>query len=235
MKREKLVQNIIGNAVIFSLVFVVFLFSFGDKISTAFNQPSESAIYRGNPEKSNVSVMINVYWGTEYIDGMLKVLKDNGAKATFFIGGSWANRHPEVLKKIHDEGHELGNHGYFHKDHKKLSFSRNTEEILICEKIIETVCGVKTKLFAPPSGSYNNTTLKAAAELGYKTIMWSKDTIDWRDQDREKIYSRATKNLKNGDLVLMHPTEATLAVLDKIIKYYKNQGFSVVTVSENIA
>ena len=65
--------------------------------------------------------------------------------------------------------------------------------------------------------------------------MWSKDTIDWRDKDQDKIYSRATKNLKNGDLVLMHPTEATLAVLDKIIKYYKRQGFSVVTVSENIA
>ncbi|NLK17397.1 MAG: polysaccharide deacetylase family protein [Clostridiales bacterium] len=235
MKREKLVQNIISNVVIFSLVAVVFLFSFGDKISAAIGQPSENAIYRGNPEKNNVSIMINVYWGTEHIDGMLKALADNGVKATFFIGGSWANRHPEVLKNIHDEGHELGNHGYFHKDHKKLSFAKNTEEILICEKIIETICGVKTALFAPPSGSYNNTTLKAAAELGYKTIMWSKDTIDWRDKDQDKIYSRATKNLKNGDLVLMHPTEATLAVLDKIIKYYKRQGFSVVTVSENIA
>lgn len=129
---------------------------------------------------------------------------------------------------------KIGNHGYFHKDHKKLSYAKNNEEIIICEKVIETVCGCKTKLFAPPSGSYNNTVLKVADDLGYKTIMWSKDTIDWRDKDDSLIYSRATKNLKNGDLVLMHPTENTLNVLDKVIKFYKQNQFSVVTVSENI-
>ena len=233
-KKEKIFVNIISNIVIFALVISVFFISFGEKITSAFIEPSENAIYRGNPDKKNVSLMINVYWGTEFLDGMLAVLKDNNVKATFFIGGSWANKESQMLKKIYDDGHELGNHGYFHKDHTKLSYAKNNEEIMVCEKVVETICGYKTKLFAPPSGAYNNTVLKAASDSGYKTIMWSKDTIDWRDKNDNLIYTRATKNPKNGELILMHPTKCTLNVLDRIVKYYKQNEFSVVTVSENL-
>lgn len=233
-KKEKFFVNLVSNVVILALIMTVFYVSLGDTITSAFNEPSENAIYKGNPDNSNVSLMINVYWGTEYIEDMLNVLADNDVKATFFIGGSWADKNSSMLLKIYEAGHELANHGFFHKDHKNLSYSKNNEEIVICEKVIETICGYKTRLFAPPSGSYNNTTLKAAADLGYKTIMWSKDTIDWRDKDENLIYSRATKNTKNGDLVLMHPTLCTLNVLDNIIKYYKQNGFSVVTVTENL-
>lgn len=233
-KKERAAVSVISNIIIFVLVTTVFLFSFGESITSAFNEPTESAIYRGNPDNSNVSVMINVYWGTEFIEGMLDILEVNGAKATFFIGGTWADKNSDMLIKIYEAGHEIGNHGFFHKDHKKLSYAKNSEEIVITEKVVETVCGYKTRLFAPPSGSYNNTVLKAATDLGYKTIMWSKDTIDWRDQDENLIFSRATKNTKNGDLVLMHPTKSTLNTLDRILKHYKNNGFSAVTVSENL-
>ncbi len=91
-------------------------------------------------------------------------------------------------------------------------------------------------LFAPPSGSYNKKTVEMANELGYKTIMWTegRDTIDWRDKDSEVIYSRAIKNCKGGDFVLMHPTEATKNALDRIIKTLKQQGFELCTVSENL-
>ena len=231
---ENFFINILSNFVIFAVVIAVFYVSFGTNIISAFNPPSENAIYRGNTENKNVSIMINVYGGTEYIDGMLTVLNDNNVKATFFIGGCWADKNSQVLIKIKESGNEIANHGFMHKDHKTLSYARNQEEILVCEKVVETICGVKTALFAPPSGSYNNTVLKASADLGYKTIMWSKDPIDWRDQDNSLIYSRATKNAKNGDLILMHPTQCTLNVLDSVIKYYKQNGFSVVTVSENL-
>ena len=89
-------------------------------------------------------------------------------------------------------------------------------------------------LFAPPSGSYNKSTAVLAESLGYKTIMWSKDTIDLRDKDTNLIYSRATKNPVAGDLILMHPTKATASILDKIIKHYLSIGLKVDTVSSNI-
>ena len=89
-------------------------------------------------------------------------------------------------------------------------------------------------LFAPPSGAYNSTTIDVADELGYKTIMWSKDTIDWRDKDTDIIFQRATNNVTGGDLILMHPTEATLEALPKILDYYRSNNLTVCTVSQNI-
>jgi peptidoglycan/xylan/chitin deacetylase (PgdA/CDA1 family) len=104
----------------------------------------------------------------------------------------------------------------------------------LTESVIQAFCSVKTNLFAPPSGSFSGDTALACADLGYKMIMWSKDTIDWRDSDSELVANRATKNLQNGDLILMHPKEHTLKALPKILDFYNSQGFSVVTVSENI-
>ena len=154
---------------------------------------------------------------------------------TFFVGGCWADDNGQTLQKLHENGHEIGNHGYFHKDHKTLSKENNILEIENTGKIIQGLSGVQPTLFAPPSGSFSDTTLEVAYQLGYKVIMWSKDTIDWRDKDLQTIYKRATENLENGDLILMHPKEHTLKVLPKVIEYYKSIGFSVVTVSENLS
>ena len=166
---------------------------------------------------------------------MLDILDNYSANVTFFVGGDWASKNPDCLQNIVRRGHEVGNHGYFHKNHDKLSYQQNVDEILACQKVVEGVCGVKTCLFAPPSGAYNKSTLNAAADLGYKTLMWSKDTIDWRDKDSGLIFSRATKNLSNGDLVLMHPTKDTVAALPKILQFYVDSGYDVVVVSQNIA
>ena len=88
------------------------------------------------------------------------------------------------------------------------------------------------ELFAPPSGSFNKATIQASKELGYSVIMWSKDTIDWRDKDANLIYSRATNNVKGGELILAHPTEHTLKALPLILEYYKLNNLVPTTVSE---
>ena len=74
-----------------------------------------------------------------------------------------------------------------------------------------------------------------ASELGYKTIMWTRDTIDWRDQDVDLIYNRAIDGAKGGDLILMHPTECTRDALGRIIDTLQSQGFELVTVSDNLS
>ena len=89
-------------------------------------------------------------------------------------------------------------------------------------------------LFAPPSGAYDKLTVSCADSLGYKTIMWTRDTIDWRDHDENLIYQRAIKNVKGGDLILMHPTEATAKALPRIIKTIKEKGLNLTTVSQTI-
>lgn len=235
MKKRGALTTILTNVVIFGVLTAVFVLAFSGSVLTANVSVDAAPYYHGNTDKKNVTLMVNVYWGTEYIEDMLAAFEEYGVRTTFFVGGTWAEKNPETLKKIHEAGHEIGNHGYFHLDHKKISDEKNTEEILVCERMVKSIIGVKTALFAPPSGSFSKQTLSIAKELGYQTIMWSKDTIDWRDKDENLVYSRATKNLKGGDLILMHPTEHTAKALRRILGFCKENGFSVVTVSENIA
>ena len=181
------------------------------------------------------SLCINVYWGTEFVLDMLDILNETKAKATFFVGGMWASENVDILKRIFDDGHEIANHGYYHKDHKQIDYNRNIQEIEITHKLVKEILNVEMHLFMPPSGSYGLQTLEAAEKLGYTTIMWSKDTIDWRDKDANLIFKRATKNMQNGDIILMHPTECTKLALKDIVTAYQQNGFNLVTVSENIA
>ena len=87
-------------------------------------------------------------------------------------------------------------------------------------------------LCAPPSGSYSDTTLSLAESMGYSVIMWTKDTIDWRDKDYELIAKRAVSDIQSGDLVLMHPTEQTVKALPYILREYKRKNLVTMTVSE---
>lgn len=232
--KRKLFTAIFTNLVIAICVFSVFNMCFNVETKVV-SSTGYSAIYRGNAENKNATLMINVYWGTEWIEPMLEVLKEKNVKTTFFVGGYWASQNEQLLNKIVNEGHEIANHGYYHKDQGTMSVDRNLEEIKHNHSVVKALCGVDMNLFAPPSGSYNSCTLEAAESLGYKTIMWSKDTIDWRDKDTELIFNRATKNMQNGDLILMHPTECTYKALSRIIDAYQNAGFTLTTVSNTIA
>lgn len=239
MKKFKFKKSIaltfVVNLILIVCIGSVFGICFWTDSSVIVASTGYKAIYRGNENNKNVTLCINVYWGTEYLVDMLETLKEENVKTTFFVGGQWVGENTELLKQMYNDGHEIANHGFVHKDHKLISYERNIQEIEYNHKLVKSTIGYDMNLFMPPSGSYGTQTLEAAEKLGYKTIMWSKDTIDWRDKDASLIYSRATKNMQNGDLILMHPTEKTREALKDIITAYKNAGFSLVTVSENIS
>ncbi len=194
-------------------------------------QADDRVYYSGNTENNNVSFMINVYQNEDCVRDILDILDSFKVKTTFFVGGCWAVKNIDLVKEIYTRGHELGNHGFFHKDQDKLSYDANVEEISMCHKLIQENLGIEMSLFAPPSGAYNKTTVDAATNLNYKTIMWTHDTIDWRDQDERLIYKRATVDLSNGDLILMHPTAKTVQALTQILSLAINNGFNPTTVS----
>jgi probable sporulation protein (polysaccharide deacetylase family) len=189
-------------------------------------------IYKGEADEKEVAFACNVVWGNEYLPEMLKILKENDVEITFFIGGDWAARFPEDLKAIFNGGHELGNHGYWHKKQSQLNIEQNKQEILKTEDVIKKVTGVKTTLFAPPYGDINDTVVKAAEGLGYKVIMWSIDTIDWNTKDYNAILERVESKRHNGAIVLMHPTEVTVKALPGMIKNLKSKGCDIVNISE---
>ena len=227
-------KNIFCNIVIVLMLFIFYSATYLGGTLKVFSTNNINPIYNGNTDKNDISLMINVYWGTEYIDEILDIFEKYKVKTTFFVGGYWVDKNPEVLLKIYNYGHEIANHGYFHKDHKNLTREQNQQEILKTHELVKRYIKKEMNLFAPPSGSFSNTTLEVAYQMGYKTIMWTKDTIDWRDKDTNLIYTRATKNPSNGDLILMHPTRNTVEALSNIIEYYQNNGFNLTTVSKNI-
>lgn len=228
-KKLKFFRYVVANLAIGAVVIGLLAFTLtGGVVSVATDK---TPIYKGSAA-DKVSLMVNVYWGTEYLDDMLKVFSDNGITTTFFVGGSWAAQNDGMLKKIADAGHEIGNHGYYHKDHKKLSAQRNYEEINVTHQLVKSILGVDMTLFAPPSGSFGKVTLQQAEALGYTTIMWTRDTIDWRDHDTELIFKRATQKTEGGDLILMHPTKNTLEALPRIIQALKDKNLTVAKVSE---
>jgi len=191
-------------------------------------------IYKVETDEKTISLMINVYEGEEIVLEYLKLFEKENIKVTFFIGGCWAAKNTELVKKIYDAGHEIGNHGYNHKLHTKLTSEQSQNEMMRTNSLIKKITGKSCSLFAPPSGDVNSTVVLDAKKCGMATIMWSADTIDWRDNDVDKIYNRVERNLTNGVLVLMHPKEATLQTLPSIILLAKAQGYQFKTVSEHI-
>ncbi len=194
-------------------------------------QADSRVVYAGDSTKNNICLMINVYQGEEHVKDILDILDIYEVKTTFFVGGCWAVKNIDLIKEIHSRGHELANHGFYHKDQDKLDYDSNFQEIKMCHEIVEKNIGVSMNLFAPPSGAYSVKTVDAASNLNYKTIMWTHDTIDWRDQDSDLIYKRATKDLSNGDLILMHPTKKTVEALTNVLSTAINNGFNPTTVS----
>ena len=226
MKKHSIFVNIISNLIIIMVIFGLYLACVPTNFTTAFEP-----IYKVETKENQVAIMINVYEGKEYVEQIIKILNNYNATCTFFIGGIWAEKNHELLIEM-GEVAELGNHGYLHRDHATLNEKQNREEILLCQNLVEKITGIKTTLFAPPSGSIANTMLTVCERLDYKVIMWSKDTIDWRDKDFQLILSRATKDVQSGDMILMHPTEQTVKALPLILDKYKEKNLQTVTVSE---
>ncbi|MER2088849.1 MAG: polysaccharide deacetylase family protein [Sporosarcina sp.] len=196
------------------------------------NDLKPSPIFRGNPEKPMVALLINVAWGNEYIPSILKTLKDSQVKATFFFDGSWVKNNPDLAMSINFEGHEIGNHAYSHPDLNKRSRADTMDELKKTNDVIEATLGTKPIWFAPPSGSFNQETIHVADELGMKTILWTVDTVDWRKPATSEMVKRVLAGVSNGSMVLMHPTKPVSEGLVTMINDIKRKGYQLGTVSD---
>ena len=189
-------------------------------------------IYKGNPLKPMVALMINVAWGNEYIEPMLKVLSDEGVKATFFLDGSWLSKHADIAKRIQAEGHEMSNHAYSHPNMSQLDRTSALRQITRTEQLLKDQLGIQNRWFAPPSGDYNQQTVELAAEQGLGTVLWTLDTVDWKKPAPEWIIRKISLRLEPGALILMHPTASSSEALPGMIAAIKNKSLTLGTVSE---
>ena len=214
------------------LVTIFMVYRIYNRTETTFNQ---NVYYEGTLDEKVIAFACNIDWGNEYIPDMLDIFNDNKMKITFFPTGKWAEKNPDILKDIHKNGHEIGNHGYNHLDYDKLDYEKNKEEISKAHDIIKEILKVDPRYFAPPSGAFNDNTIKASNDLGYDLILWSIDTIDWRqDSVKNVIIDRVINNAHNSAIVLMHPKEETVKALPEIIHYLHGNGYKIGRISDVI-
>lgn len=192
-------------------------------------------IYRGNPSKKMVSLMINVAWGNEYIVPMLDTLDRHEVKATFFLDGSWLAKNVSLAQEIQKRGHELENHAYTHPNMSTLSRSRATAEIAKTQQLLKEQLGITNRWFAPPSGDFDQETVQIASERGLKTVLWTLDTVDWRKPSPQSLVEKIGSKAEPGFLILMHPTFSSSQALDGMITGIKAKGLALGTVSQTLS
>ena len=174
-----------------------------------------------------ITCNVDLGWEDEYIEKILEVLDKENVKITFAVTGKWAEKNKDMLLKMQEKGHEIANHGYQHINYDTLSYDENLNEIKKSQQIIDNATKKESKFFQAPSGAFCDETVKAANDLGYICYKWDVDTIDWMDKDNpDKIIERIKKkDIKDGSIVLMHPTKATTMCLDDIISIIRTRGY----------
>ncbi len=156
---------------------------------------------------------------------LLDTLRDLNIKASFFVIGHRAEQYPEILKRIVNEGHSIGIHSYAHNvKFDFMSSSQVQQDLQKTQQIIEQATNYKTDLFRPPFGVTNPNIASAVRKMELKTIGWSLRTFD-TTQSAEKVTRKVSKNLKNGDIILMHDhLEQTVETVKAVSEIAQKKG-----------
>lgn len=193
----------------------------------------ELPIYSVEMQEKKITLGINCAWDEPQIEEILDILDQYHAKATFFVVGEWCDKYPQLVKMIHERGHEVGNHSNHHPDMTKMSKEEIAADIEQAGAKIEQLTGTRPTVFRAPSGAYNDTVLETARELGYEVIQWDVDSIDWKNPDAQTIVSRVTSKVNPGSICLFHAgKENTLQALPQILEQLSDQGYSFVPAGE---
>lgn len=198
--------------------------------------PKRVPIYSVETDEMAVALTFDAAWGADKTEGLLSVVEEKEARATFFLVSFWADKYRDVLKKLAASDRiEIGTHSATHPYMSKLSKAQIELELTTSKELIESIAGRKIDLFRPPYGDYSDSLLNVCDDLGLYAIQWDVDSLDWKGLSKEQIVSRVVGNTKNGSIILMHNDgEHTLEALPSIIDGLRAKGFTFKTVGELI-
>lgn len=200
---------------------------------SAKNEPK--AIYKG---EKDLALTFNIGWGDEKAAPILDILKKEKAEGvTFFLSGSWAERHPDLVSRMVKEGYEIGMLGYDYKDYTELEDDKIRRDIMKAQEAFKKLNVKNIELLRAPTGHFDQRTLKIAERLGYTVVHWSLDTKDWTNPGTAVIAENASK-AKKGDIILMHASDSakqTAEALPLILKDIRSKNLKMITASEMIA
>lgn len=222
---SSIVLFLLGLILIFSLVYWIRIF---------FNeQNSNLPIYKVDTNKKEIALTFDISYNERNIDEILNVLDKYNAKATFFVVGKWIDKNEDVLKKIHQKGHEIGNHSYSHPNFNEISEKEMKKELDMTSEKIKKITGEDTKIFRPPYGELNENGVKICETLGYKVINWDVDSMDWKNLKSIYILDRVAQNVTFGSIVLFHGGVSDVKnYLEQIVDYLQKNEYKMIKLSD---
>ena len=199
------------------------------------------AAYLGDAKEKVLYLTFDAGYENGCTAQILDVLKAHQVPAAFFLVGNYLERNPELVQRMVDEGHTVGNHTWSHPDMSKIAdqdaFARELEKVE--EKYREITGQELKKFYRPPQGIYSQENLKMAQELGYQTVFWSLAYVDWNNDNQptaEQAFSKLIPRIHNGAVVLLHSTSKTnAAILDELLTKWEDLGYSFAPIEELFA
>jgi peptidoglycan/xylan/chitin deacetylase (PgdA/CDA1 family) len=194
-------------------------------------------VVRGDPALPLIALTFDAGAGSGSVIELLDVLKGRNVRATFFVAGAFADRYPDVVRRMAADGHELANHSYSHPDFRNLSEQQMRVETRRGTASIETAAGVTiAPLWRPPFGSRNDQILRVMQEEGFRSIYWTFDSGDWLETaTTDRVRTTDLTRAVNGAVVVHHVSPlATARAMPDIIDELRRRGYELVTVSEII-
>ena len=196
------------------------------------------AAYMGDPSKQVLYLTFDAGYENGNTEKILDVLKKHNVPATFFLVGHYIEKNADLVRRMVDEGHIVGNHTMHHKDMSQLSDKETfAKELTDLEDLYRQITGEELpKYYRPPQGIYSEENLALAQELGYKTVFWSLAYADWNNDaqpTKAQAFSKLLPRTHNGAVVLLHSTSATNAeILDELLTEWESRGYCFASIDK---
>jgi len=187
----------------------------------------------GNPRLRTIALTFDDGPHPQFTPQLLKILKQYDVKATFFVVGEMAEKHPELIRAERAAGHLVGNHTYHHVNLTKIPVLEIATEWQACQDVIRSITGETMRFARPPGGDYDGDVVRAAMGLGLITVLWTDDPGDYASPGGRTIAKRVLRRVGNGGIILLHDgVQQTVDVLPQLLDYLKGRGYRFVTVDE---
>jgi len=186
---------------------------------------------RGDRRKRQICLTIDDGPHPGKTERLLALLRAENVKATFFVVGQMARKYPHLVRAEAAEGHEIGNHTFRHVNMTKVTPEVLKRELIETDGVLKAILGHGANLLRPPGGQYNAQTVEVARSVGYTTVLWTDDPGDYDKKiSAELILRRTIRDASPGGIILLHDgPESTMAILPRLIRYLRAQGYTFVT------
>ena len=197
-----------------------------------------NAAYLGDTSQKTIYLTFDAGYENGCTAKILDVLQKHDVPAAFFLVGNYIEKNADLVRRMVDEGHIVGNHTMHHWDMRKLSdkdaFAKELQDL---ETLFQETTGKELpKYYRPPQGTYSQENLQMAKDLGYKTVFWSLAYVDWQNDaqpTRQQAFDKLLPRIHNGAVVLLHSTSATNAeILDELLTKWEDQGYRFASIDQ---